>query len=154
MIWHKSNPMPYIKQTLYTPSFEYMFVFTKGKLKTFNPIKIPCKYANKILKTYTSNPESIRKPNRNKATKKTKIAHNIWNIKVFGTNYGHPAIFPEKLANDHIISWSNEGDLILDPMAGSGTTLKIAKFNNRNWIGIEISPEYCEIIKKRLKGTE
>ena len=63
---------------------------------------------------------------------------------------GHPAIFPEKLAEDHILSWSNEGDIILDPMAGSGTTLKMAKKNNRNYIGIEISPEYIDIINKRL----
>jgi DNA modification methylase len=66
------------------------------------------------------------------------------------TNYGHPAHFPEKLAEDHILSWSNEGDTILDPMAGSGTTLKMAKKNNRNYIGIEISPEYIDIINKRL----
>jgi len=63
---------------------------------------------------------------------------------------GHPAIFPEKLAEDHILSWSNEGDTILDPMAGSGTTLKMAKKNNRNYIGIEVSKEYVDIINKRL----
>jgi DNA modification methylase len=64
--------------------------------------------------------------------------------------HNHPAIFPDKLAEDHIISWSNEGDIVLDPMAGSGTTLKMAKKNNRNYIGIEISPEYIDIINKRL----
>jgi len=83
--------------------------------------------------------------------------YNVWDIKV-GSNqttkdkiaFQHPAIFPEKLAEDHILSWSNEGDTILDPMAGSGTTLKMAKKNNRNYIGIEISEEYIEIINKRL----
>jgi site-specific DNA-methyltransferase (adenine-specific) len=62
----------------------------------------------------------------------------------------HPAPFPEQLANDHIISWSNEWDTVLDPFAGSGTTLKMAKKNNRNYVGIEISEEYCDIIRKRL----
>ena len=65
--------------------------------------------------------------------------------------FQHPAIFPEKLAEDHILSWSNEGDVILDPMAGSGTTLKMAKKNNRNYIGIEIAEEYIKIIEERLK---
>jgi site-specific DNA-methyltransferase (adenine-specific) len=75
----------------------------------------------------------------------------VWlipNGQVRGLN--HPAPFPEKLAEDHILSWSNEGDTILDPMAGSGTTLKMAKKNNRNYIGIEISPKYIEIINARL----
>jgi DNA modification methylase len=82
---------------------------------------------------------------------------NIWE---YSTGYGkgatdkiaynHPAIFPEKLARDHIISWSNEGDIVLDPMMGSGTTGKMAKQLNRNFIGIEISPEYFEIAKKRI----
>ena len=153
MIWKKTNPMPYIKKDTYTPAFEYMFVFSKGKPKTYNLIQEKCKYAGKILKTYTSNPESIRKPNKTKPTKNTKIKNNVWDYVVAGTNYGHPAIFPEKLAEDHILSWSNEGDTILDPMAGSGTTLKMAKKNNRNYIGIEIAPEYIEIINKRLSST-
>jgi DNA modification methylase len=152
MIWRKPNPMPYIKKDTYTPSFEYMFVLSKGKPKTFNLLREDCKYAGKILKTNTTNPESIRKPNQTKPTKDTKIKSNVWDYVVAGTNYGHPAIFPEKLAEDHILSWSNEGDTILDPMAGSGTTLKMAKKNNRNYVGIEISPEYIDIINKRLNA--
>jgi DNA modification methylase len=62
-----------------------------------------------------------------------------------------PAIFPEQLANDHIISWSNEGDLVYDPFMGSGTTAKMAIINKRNWIGSEISKEYCDIAEQRLK---
>jgi site-specific DNA-methyltransferase (adenine-specific) len=150
MIWRKPNPMPHIKQTLYTPSFEYMFIFSKGKPRTVNLITEPTKYGGKILKTYTSNPESIRKPNIEKPTKYFKPLQNVWDIKVFGTNYGHPAIFPEELAQRHILTWSNKDDLIYDPMCGSGTTLKMAKLNNRNWIGSEISKEYAEIANKRL----
>jgi site-specific DNA-methyltransferase (adenine-specific) len=150
MIWRKPNPMPYIKKDTYTPSFEFMFVFVRGKPKTYNLILEKCKYAGRVIKTHTTNPESIRKPNQTKPTKDTKIKSNVWDYVVAGTNYGHPAIFPEKLAEDHILSWSNEGDTILDPMAGSGTTLKMAKKNNRNYIGIEISHEYCDIINKRL----
>ena len=64
--------------------------------------------------------------------------------------FKHPAIFPEQLANDHIISWSNEGDVVLDPFMGSGTTAKMAILNNRNFIGFEISDEYCDIARERI----
>jgi len=83
----------------------------------------------------------------------TKQAPNIFYYDV-GKNEKtlHNAPFPEPLAQDHILSWSNEGDTILDPMAGSGTTLKMAQKNNRNYIGIEISEEYIDIIKQRLNN--
>ena len=64
---------------------------------------------------------------------------------------GHPAPFPEKIAEDHILSWSNEGDIVLDPMNGSGTTTKMAKQLNRKYIGIEISEKYCKIAEDRLR---
>ena len=66
--------------------------------------------------------------------------------------FKHPAIFPEKMVADHVISWSNENDIVYDCFMGSGTTAKIAKINNRNWIGSEISKEYCDIIHERLDG--
>ena len=59
-------------------------------------------------------------------------------------------MFPEQLANDHIISWSNEGDVVLDCFMGSGTTAKMAMLNNRQYIGFELSKEYCEIAEKRI----
>lgn len=151
MIWRKPNPMPFIKKDCYTPSFEFMFILSKGSPKTFNPIMEDCKYAGQILKTHTKNPESIRKKNVDKATKDKKIKSNVWDFIVAGTNYGHPAIFPEKLANDHIISWSNENDIVYDCFSGSGTTAKMSIINNRRWIASEISSEYCEIIKERIK---
>lgn len=150
MMWYKTNPMPYIKKDTYTPAFEYMFVFSKGKPKTSNLIRVPSKYAGKLLKTHTTNPESIRKPNSTNPTLPTKVEHNVWSIVVAGTNHGHPAIFPEKLANDHILSWSNEGDTVLDPFMGSGTTGKMAKHLNRNFIGIEIDSAYYDIAVSRI----
>ena len=89
-----------------------------------------------------------------------KQRSNIWIIKNgygFGSRdkiaYQHPATFPEQLPNDHIITWSNPGDLIFDPFCGSGTTLKMALLNNRKFIGVDISEEYCEIAAKRLVGV-
>ena len=75
---------------------------------------------------------------------------NIWKYGVGGGNTGHPAVYPEQLAIDHILSWSNEGDIIYDPFMGSGTTAKMAILNNRKYIGSEISKEYCDIAEKRI----
>ena len=151
MIWRKPNAMPQINRERYTQSFEYMFVLSKVKPRTTNIGEEKTKFAGKILKTFTTNPESIRKQNKNKPTKDFKLKQNIWDIKVFGTNYGHPAIFPEELAANHIKSWSNEGDIVLDPFNGSGTTTKMAKQLNRKYIGIEISEKYCKIANDRLR---
>ena len=141
----------------YSQKFEYMFVLSKGTYpKTINLIKdLPVKYTEERTKKHRKKDGSfdIQKWKCGGFTRR----HNIWiyDIGLHKTTkdreaFEHPAIFPEKLAEDHILSWSNEGDTILDPFAGSGTTLKMAKKNNRNYIGIEISQEYIEIINKRL----
>lgn len=80
----------------------------------------------------------------------SKIHNNIFEYSIGGQVVGHPATFPEKLAQDHILSWSNEGDIVLDPFMGSGTTAKMALLNNRKYIGFEISKEYCDLANKRL----
>ena len=159
MIYHKPNAMP-LTHNRYDPCFEYMFIFSKGTPRVFNPIREETLHKGKInkreLETKMIGIKGHQSRNRNEHTvvKETKYKKNLWSYMVGcdkdkKTNK-HPAPFPEKLAEDHILSWSNEGDTILDPMAGSGTTLKMAKKNNRNYIGIEISPEYIDIINKRL----
>ena len=85
-----------------------------------------------------------------KKGRETKDASNVWEFAVGGNLTGHPAVFPEQLANDHIISWSNEGDVVYDCFGGSGTTAKMAHKLKRNWILSEISKEYCEIAEKRI----
>jgi DNA modification methylase len=69
----------------------------------------------------------------------------------FNSGGKHPAIFPEDLARDHILSWSNPSNLVFDPMCGSGTTLKMAMQNGRHFLGFDISPEYVELAKKRVE---
>ena len=152
MIWNKPNAMPQVDKSRFTQSFEYMFVFSKGKPNTANPIKTPTKNGGKYLSRGDGNSQNINKAGGNTVAKE-RIAFNVYNLCVGGRNNGHPATFPEQLANDHIISWSNEGDLVYDPFMGSGTTAKMAKFNNRNYIGSEISKEYCKIIEQRLSDT-
>jgi site-specific DNA-methyltransferase (adenine-specific) len=173
MIWEKSG-VSYPSKGRYTQIFDYMFVFSKGKPKTFNPIcDVPKLWEGSWGKTMTRNKDgtlSHRKlDNEGKASSGRddtgkygfKQRTNIWKINN-GQGFGskdkavieHPATFPEQLAQDHIFTWSNKGDLVLDPLCGSGTTLKVAYINNRAYIGIDISPEYCELAKRRLDGTQ
>lgn len=127
-----------------------MFVFSKGKPKTFNPIQKE-KVRNKEEKVAYRQKDGTLKRKLKEKGRETKDASNVWEFAVGGNLTGHPAVFPEQLANDHIISWSNEGDIVYDPFAGSGTTGKMAILNKRKCIMSEISTEYCEIIKKRLE---
>ncbi len=160
MIYHKINPIP-IKQNRYYPCFEYMFILSKGKPKTFNPImRKSLSAGTKVRARQRSGIDSyIKNPTGKNSTKEYSIEYNLWSYKVGSVGqtsmdkiaYKHPAQFPEKLAEDHIISWSNEGDIVLDPMCGAGTTCKMAWLNNRKFIGIDISEEYInEICIPRL----
>lgn len=150
MVYQKSNPIP-LTHNRYEQSFEYMFVFSKGKPKTFNPIKedklhpqaAPGNFYKSAKDSHTTKHSSLNKTH-------TKRKTNVWGY-IVGHNYiKHPAVFPEPLVYDHIISWSNRGDLVLDPFNGSGTTTKVARDLGRGYIGIDISQEYCDIAIERL----
>jgi site-specific DNA-methyltransferase (adenine-specific) len=159
MVYEKAGTAPPHKNR-YFSAFEYMFILSKGKPKTINLIRDK---PNKWAGTETFGSVTRREQDgtlTNKGRKKINefgVRTNIWrysNGKGFSTKdeiaYQHPAIFPEELAKDHIISWSNEGDIVFDPFMGSGTTAKMATLNNRKWLGFEISSEYIEIANKRL----
>jgi DNA modification methylase len=154
MIYRKINYVP-LTHNRYEQEFEYMFVFSKGKPKTFNPIKIPCKTAG--AKTsgrtfYQTNNQNIPTAgHKNNPVSVCKQKGNVWELSTNAGTKGHPAQFPEQLANDHIVSWSNEGDIVLDPFMGSGTTAKMALLNNRNFIGFEIDKHYCDIANERIQ---
>ena len=152
MIYQKDNcPFPSLNR--YYANFEYMFVFSKGKPKTFNPIidRKNKSFGRKITGTNRQK-DGTTKPIKNKGNeiKEFGVRFNNWLVSDGKRQSKHPAVFPEQLANDHIISWSNENDLVYDPFMGSGTTAKMAVLNNRNYIGSEISLEYIEIIENRL----
>ena len=164
MIYAKKSYAPaYPTMRRYAQTFEYMFVFVKGKKpKTFNPIqteKSPKSIVLEKMSSYRQSDGTTRKT-RIKADKLMKAECNVW---VYDVGYmksstdksafKHPATFPEQLAEDHIISWSNPGDIVLDPFMGSGTTAKMALLNNRRFIGFEISSEYVEIANKRLENV-
>ena len=165
MIYNKQSAFP--PKNRYYQDFEYMFILSKGKPKTFNPLM-----QKKAFETLKRQDEKKRNNHHNqdkrRAGRKTshklttdfRIKTNIWTYRVgWATMKGsvafkHPAIFPEQLANDHIVTWSNENDLVYDCFMGSGTTAKMAKLNNRNYIGSEISEEYCKIAEERINKRD
>jgi len=149
----------------YTQIFEYMFVFSKGKPKTSNLIcDKPNKWAghtNWGKNTQRGIDGELKETNNIKPVPDFSPRNNIWKYNVGGgfactdkIAHKHPAIFPEKLAEDHILTWSNEGDLVLDIFGGSGTTAKMSVLNKRNFIYIDISEEYCELAKERISNIK
>ena len=158
MIWNKGNftAVGSLK-TRYASVFEYMFILTKGKIKAFNPIK---DRLNKSVNRKRSGgvrqvDGSVKKlSNYDRPIQKLGQRHNVWlqYPEMSNNSRLHPAPFPEQLAKDHIISWTNERDLVYDCFMGSGTTAKMALKNNRDFIGSEISKEYCEIAEQRIKN--
>lgn len=153
MIYQKQFYVP-LTHKRYEQEWEYMFILSKGKPKVFNPIKVPTLYGgNKCTLTHRKTGDKpIKGTNYGKKRVMERIVGNVWKMQPHRGSE-HPAVFPEQLANDHILSWSNEGDLVLDPMCGSGTTCKMAMLNNRNYIGIELNPEYVKIAEARIKSV-
>jgi DNA modification methylase len=158
LFYEKTGPPP--DNTRYEETIEEMFVFSKGKPKTIRLIKDK---KNRWAGVKQFGDRSTRERDGS-LTKKPAIIigefgkrNSVWRYNT-GAGYSskdkiafnHPAIFPEQLAKDHIFSWSNENDLIYDPLIGSGTTAKAAHLLKRNWIGSEISKEYTELSIKRL----
>jgi DNA modification methylase len=155
--WRDCPPM---NDNRYQHEFEYMFILSKGKVKTFNPIRLPKEYLDtRKRKKYHRYSDGTHRINNRQDTI-DKMKGNIWRIMGGGgistldkAAFQHPAIFPEALARDHIISWSNPSDIVLDPMAGSGTTAKMAKENGRHWLGFDISQEYVDLARRRVDGA-
>ena len=140
-------------RTRYAPVFEYMFVFAKGKIKTFNPIKDRKTKGGKIQGTVRKADGSMKPmANQGKPIAEYGQRYNVWEIcpVVQRGEDKHPAPFPLKLAHDHIVSWSNKGDTILDPFLGSGTTGVASVNAGRNFIGIELDKEYLDIATRRI----
>lgn len=156
MIYRKKNT-PFMRSNAYTNCYEFMFIFSKGKPNTFNPLKTKTVRSGKEKLVANKKADGINKKVEG-VLNEEKTLTNIWDYAVgLGGStsdriaFEHPAIFPEKLAQDHILSWSNENDIVFDPMSGSGTTCKMAKLNNRKYLGFEISEEYTELSKKRIE---
>lgn len=152
MIYHKINYVP-LTHRRYEQAFEYIFVLSKGAPKTFNPVRVPTKTAGGKSGKFFQTPDaqSTTAAHSEARTGVDKIAPNIFGYTVGAEKNGHPAVYPLALAVDQISSWSNSGDVVLDPFFGSGTTGVACQELGRDFIGFEISPEYCDIARSRLK---
>ena len=155
MIYVK-DAIPAPQSNRYNQMFEYMFVFSKGKPRTFNPIKVRAKGYKPSLSSSKRYPDGHTEPLKYAQGAAYRTDGNVWfypvgYMKSAKENYifAHPAIFPEALALDHIVSWTAPYETILDPFLGSGTTCACAKKLNRYSIGIEIEERYCEIAARR-----
>lgn len=150
MIWEKTCSGALGSPDCYLQNFEYVFVFSNGKPKSLNLIEDRMNVigSGEVKVNGGLRPDkgaSARVVERRPFGKRT----NVWKMAP-QQRTEHPAPFPEQLARDHILSWSNEGDIVLDPFSGSGTTAKMARETGRHFIGIEVNPEYVEISRKRL----
>ena len=159
MIYKKLNYVP-LTHNRYEQEFEYMFCFSKGRPKTFNPIKIPCKYAGESTwgkPSFYKTDDDALTPTKKSVIGSEKIKGNVFEYKTGSTTatkkYKHPAMFPPQLAIDQIGTWSEQEDIVLDPFMGSGTVGEIAVNMGRHFIGFELEPKYYEIVKQRVEDN-
>lgn len=136
----------------YLQAFEYMFIFSKGRPKTINLIRDRknVRFGEESMTVCGISKDGTFPERHRKEIKELGKRKNIWTYGVGGGTTGHPAVFPLELAQDHIRSWSNEGDTVLDPFLGSGTTRIAAYDLNRNFIGYEISKDYFSKQEQRF----
>lgn len=155
MIW-KKEACAFPESTRYYPNFEYMFVFSKGAPKTVNLIADRKNIWGGVAVHGTFREKDGTLHGRSSTWKEVVckdygVRFNVWEITTEKNNKtGHPAVFPIRLAGDHIRSWSNEGDLVYDCFLGSGTTALAAERLNRHFIGSEISSEYYAVADERI----
>ena len=159
MLYVKNNPIPSDCGKRYRQCFEYMFCFAKDQPKTFNPKTEPTKSAGTKIKAFRITERgrgNVPDEDIGREIKTERKASNIFNYNV-GTSssrdkiaFEHPAIFPERLVDDQIRTWTNEGDIVYDPFMGSGTTGKIAELLKRRWLGSELSAEYVKLAQRRI----
>ena len=159
MIYAKNNPIPSDCGKRYRQAFEYMFCFSKGSPKTFNPITEPTKSAGTKIKAFRITERgrgNVPDEDIGRQIKSERKLSNIFYYNV-GTSssvdkvaFQHPAIFPEKLVEDQIRTWTGSGELVYDCFMGSGTTAKVAHQLGRRWLGSEVSRDYIQIAEQRL----
>ena len=160
MIYAKKNPMPAsVSSKRYHQAWEYIFILSKDAPETFNPIMVKAKFGHLEANMKHRGKEGEITYTKTKRNEFTKV-RNIFEYSIGGGHstkdkvaFGHPALMPEQLAHDMIITWTNEGDAVFDPFAGAGTTAKMCLLSHRKFHGTELSFAYCELIKTRIELT-
>jgi len=140
----------------YWQEWEYCFVLANGRPNVVNRLTRPAVWAGSRINSFggkRAGPDGSRKENGERVVADDVIRGNVWRYNVghgSGDVTGHPAVFPFELARDHVATWSNPGGLVLDPFSGSGTTCKAAKTLGRQFLGLEVNPDYCAIAEQRI----
>ncbi len=162
MVWQKPNAMPRKRGKRYQASFEPMYIFSKGEPKTFNPIMRECKYNGRAYKSnFKSYVHEGRVEYKEGVTPLETVDSNVWVIPTAsacetnftlkdGRKIHHTAVFPKELALRHIRTWTEEGDTVLDPFMGSGTTGLAALELGRSFIGCELNDDYFDMASERI----
>lgn len=153
LIWRKSQPSAFARRR-YQFVHEPMYVFSKGRPRVANPIR---DHRNKTAgmvnrDKHTTNPER-RGTLRTYTTPEYSVRWDVWDVPRCPSKAGHPASFPERLARDHILTWSEPGDLVLDPFCGEGTTGVVAVSEGRSFVGCDISPRWAEVARERVTAA-
>jgi site-specific DNA-methyltransferase (adenine-specific) len=160
IVWHRRGTI-FPDRTRYTRNAEYCYILSKGRPKTINlqvrANKWPGDSHTPTATTARYNNDGSRTVKKRNPVKSHSPYIDVWPIEAGHMKstkdkcaFGHPAIMPEKLAERHVLTWSNPGDVVLDPFLGSGTTAKMAALHNRQWVGCELSPDYFRLIQERL----
>ncbi len=152
MIYAKSSQPR--QSTRYEQAWEYMFVFSKGQPKTFNPIQRATENAGKFVKRTCRDGGKDTLVASFSTVAATTVIDNFWFYGVKEKVGEHPAVFPESLARDHILSWSNPGDTVLDPFLGSGTTGVACAKEDRRFVGFERDPSFFKLAETRIREAE
>lgn len=150
---YKKPAMTSPQSTRYSQQWEYMFVLSNGAPKTTNLIrdKKNISAGDSVHGTKRKAHNGTEASDAGKVIAEFGLRENVWTIPNPGDGGNvHPAVFPFDLARDHVATWSNPGDLVLDPFSGSGTTAKAAKTLGRQFIGLEVNPDYCAIAEQRI----
>ena len=159
MIWDKPSFQPGDGRVRYHDAFEFMFVFSKGRPRTTNIIRdVPATAPGRVSRSNSDRRRDEKAPTKtDKPWVRPELSFrtNVWRNPTVANSgdefaLNHPAAFPEGLVRDHVLTWSTDGDVILDPFAGSGTTCRVAKDNARRFVGIERNPEFVELARRRL----
>jgi len=154
IVWEQQG-MPSKRPQADQDDFEDVFILSKGTPVTFNPIMKRNKNAGQVRRKGSSGKQGWQYGDGVRTINSESLLTTVQLIPAGFTKDdrgGHPAAFPEALAERHILTWSNPGDLVVDYFGGSGTTAKMARNNGRRWLTCDISSEYCDLMRKRLEA--
>ena len=160
IIWHKPNPMPEAVKDRCVKSHEHIFLFTKKPRYYFDyeAIQEPAVYAGDNRAKRKDSRRDVSLANsiaaESQPTKEFRNKRDVWSINTAQSGEAHFAVFPEKLPELCIKAGTKEGDIVLDPFMGSGTTASVAKRLGRKWIGFELNDKYADIIKRKTAQGE